>query len=298
MRTHRPIRVGAVFPTTEIGTDPDDVVAYMHGVERLGFDHVVLYDHVLGVSPSHHTGWSGRYSAKDAFHEPFVLMGFIAAVTTTIEMATGILVLPQRQTAVVAKQATEVDLLSRGRLRLGVGAGWNEPEFRALGADFSSRGARLEEQVIVLRELWAQLAVDHAGRWEQIAGLGLNPRPLRRIPIWMGGGGSNSVLDRITRIADGWFTGVGFTPNADGRAKVERVRRGLHEHGHGDDFGIESLIYEGAGEADCLARLAAYIDLGFTHVNFVTMGVGHDAVNGHLDALARFHSLIHAKVIL
>ncbi|HET9000994.1 MAG TPA: LLM class F420-dependent oxidoreductase [bacterium] len=180
------MRVGVIFPQTEIGADPRVVADFARAAEETGYQYLVAYDHVLGVVPRAE-GWIG-YTHRDMFHEPFVLFGYLAAITHRLELVSGILVLPQRQTAVVAKQAAEVDLLSGGRLRLGVGVGWNEAEFEAVGEDFRTRGARIEEQVAVLRALWTQDVVTFHGRWHRIVQAGINPLPVQRpIPIWMGG---------------------------------------------------------------------------------------------------------------
>ena len=149
------MRIGVVFPQTELGGDVGAVRAYARGAEELGFTHVLAYDHVLGADPAVYTGWAGPYDVHTTFHEPMVLYGYLAAATS-MELVTGIIILPQRQTALVAKQAAEVDLLSRGRFRLGVGLGWNAVEYEALGQDFATRGRRMDEQVGLLRRLWTE----------------------------------------------------------------------------------------------------------------------------------------------
>src|ERR671919_3158449 len=168
------MRVGAVFPQTEIGADPVAVRDYVQAAEDLGYSHLIAYDHVLGADTQFHPGWTGGYKSKDAFHEPLVAFGYMAAVTKTLELVTAILILGQRQTALVAKQAAEVDVLSGGRLRLGVGIGWNHVEYEALGEEFGTRGARIEEQIAVMRALWTQEVVNFKGRWHQITHAGLN----------------------------------------------------------------------------------------------------------------------------
>ncbi|HEY9325316.1 MAG TPA: LLM class F420-dependent oxidoreductase, partial [Candidatus Limnocylindria bacterium] len=183
------MRVGAVFPQLEIGTDPDAIAKYARTVEDLGYDHLVIFDHVLGADANRPGGWTGAYDHRSMFHEPFVLYGYLAAVTSRLRLATAVLVLGQRQTALVAKQAAEVDVLSRGRLTLGVGIGWNAVEYEALGESFTNRGRRIEEQIAVLRALWTQEVVDFKGRWHRIDRAGIDPLPVQRpIPIWMGGG--------------------------------------------------------------------------------------------------------------
>src|SRR6185437_12094649 len=199
------MRLGAIFPQTEIGNDPIAVRDYAEAVEAMGYQHILAYDHVLGANTASRPDWSGPYTSETSFHEIFVLFGYLAAVTRRVELVTGVVVLPQRQTALVAKQAAEVDVLSGGRLRLGVGVGWNDVEYQALGESFSDRGARIVEQVTVLRELWTKPIVHFEGRSHRIDGAGLNPLPIQRpIPIWMGGW-DERVLRRVGRLADGWF---------------------------------------------------------------------------------------------
>jgi probable F420-dependent oxidoreductase len=150
------VRIGVVFPQVEIGADPGAIRDYAQAVEAMGYTHILVFDHVLGANPDRPGGWKGPYTYRHSFHEPFVLFGFLAAATRLVELVTGILILPQRQTALVAKQAAAVDVLSAGRLRLGVGVGWNAVEFEALGERFTDRGKRIEEQIEVLRALWAR----------------------------------------------------------------------------------------------------------------------------------------------
>src|SRR5947199_252247 len=178
------MRVGVVFPQTEIGPDPIVVRDFVQAVEQMGFAHLAIYDHVLGADTSTRPGWRGPYTKDTQFHEPLVLFGYLAALTTSLELVTSIIILPQRQTALVAKQAAEVDVLSGGRMRLGVGLGWNKVEFEALGEDFHNRGKRIEEQIAVLRALWTEPVVDFKGEWHTIPEAGINPMPIQRsIPI-------------------------------------------------------------------------------------------------------------------
>src|SRR5580692_12661832 len=173
------MRIGVVFPQTELGGDAGVVRAYAQRAEELGFTHVLAYDHVVGADPAVHTGWDGPYDIDTQFHEPFVMFGFLAACTS-LELVTGITILPQRPTALVAKQAAEVDLLTGGRFRLGVGLGWNAVEYEALGEDFSNRGTRIGHQVDLLRRLWTERTVTHAGTYERVTGAGLAPLPVQR----------------------------------------------------------------------------------------------------------------------
>ncbi|MGO9874036.1 MAG: LLM class F420-dependent oxidoreductase, partial [Acidimicrobiia bacterium] len=219
------MKIGVVFPQTEIGADPGAVRAYVRRVEELGFEHLLAYDHVLGADPQVHTPWRGPYDVDTTFHEPFVLFGYIAALTS-LELVTGIIILPQRQTALVAKQAAEVDLLTGGRFRLGVGLGWNAVEYEALGADFSNRGRRVGEQIEVMRSLWTQRSVTHDGTYEHVTAAGLAPLPVQRpIPVWFGAA-SEPAYRRAGRLADGWFPQVAPGPALDAaRAIVDQAAR-------------------------------------------------------------------------
>ncbi len=202
--------VGLVFPQLEIGRDPRRIREYARRAERLGFEHLLAYDHVLGVDPDRE-GWSGSFDYRDPFHEPFVLFSTLASVTDRLSFVTGVLVMPQRQTALVAKQAAQVAVLSDGRLRLGAGVGWNEPEYTALGEDFDERGRRIEEQIEVCRRLWTEDVVAFDGDYHTVPRMGLNPRPAEPIPLWVGGA-ADPVLDRVARVGDGWLPPSG-TPD-------------------------------------------------------------------------------------
>jgi len=294
------VRVGAVFPQLEIGTDPDTIATYARTVENLGYDHLVIFDHVLGADSRRPEGWTGTYDHRSMFHEPFVLHGYLAAITTRLKLATAILVLPQRQTALVGKQAAEIDILTRGRLILGVGIGWNAVEYEALGMTFANRGKRIEEQIAVLRLLWTQQVVDFEGRWHHIDRAGLNPLPVQRpIPVWMGGGWDRQkrttvepVLRRIARMGDGWFTHL--PPNDDGRTGMETFRRLVREEGRDPEtVPVEGrLPAAGSGPEEWRRGIDAFQRMGMTGVELNTMGAGYRTVDEHLDALRRFRTLI------
>ena len=180
------MQLGALLPQNEIGRDPGAIRAYAQGIEECGYGHLTCYEHVLGACVSTRPDWTGPYTSEDAFHEPFLLFAYLAAVTEKLQFATCILVLPQRQTALVAKQAAELAVLSGNRFWMGVGAGWNQVEFEALGVPWPRRGARLEEQIMVLRRLWTEPCVQFSGEFHKIPNAGINPRPAEPIPIWMG----------------------------------------------------------------------------------------------------------------
>src|SRR4051812_2145062 len=187
MMDHVGVRLGVVFPQVEVGADPGGVRAFAQAAEELGYDHLLAYVHVLGADTTDRPDWPGPYRAEDQFHEIFVLFGYLAAVAPGLELVAGVLVLPQRQTALAAKQAAEIDLLTGGRFRLGVGLGWNYVEFEALGEDFTNRGRRSEEQIEVMRRLWTEPVVDFEGTWHRIPRAGINPLPVQRpIPVWIG----------------------------------------------------------------------------------------------------------------
>ena len=292
------MQVGAVFPQLEIGTDPDDIARYARTVEQLGYDHLVIFDHVLGADPSRPEGWTGVYDHRSMFHEPFVLYGYLAAVTTRLRLATAVIVLPQRQTALVAKQAAEVDVLSRGRLILGVGIGWNTVEYEALGMSFTNRGRRIEEQIAVLRALWTQEVVDFKGRWHRIDRAGLNPMPIQRpIPLWMGGGYQardrtiiEPALRRIATLADGWFTHL--PPNDDGRAGMERFGRFVKEAGRDPaSVPVEGRLPAKSGPEEWQRGIAAFRGMGMTGVELTTMGAGYRDLDEHLEALRKFREI-------
>ncbi|WP_101950900.1 LLM class F420-dependent oxidoreductase [Mycobacterium sp. 3519A] len=278
------MRIGVVFPQTELGGDASAVRAYGQRVEELGYAHLLVYDHVVGADPSVHVGWSGPYDVDTTFHEPLVMFGYLAAVTTTLELVTGVIILPQRQAVLVAKQAAEVDLLSEGRLRLGVGLGWNAVEYEALGEDFTNRGRRLTEQVEVMRRLWTERAVTFAGKHHRLTGAGLAPLPVQRpIPVWIGAS-SRPALERAGRVADGWFPMMGPGPQLDEARDI--VARSAAAAGRDPSaLGMEGRVnWRGDRRqvADDLARWAA---VGATHVSVNTMGAGLRSVDEHLAAL-------------
>ncbi|MET9269465.1 LLM class F420-dependent oxidoreductase [Kribbella sp. NPDC003557] len=277
------MKIGAVFPQLEIGADPKVVREWATTVEDAGYNHVLAYDHVLGADPAHRPGWTG-YTDKSLFHEVFVLFGYLAGITTELELVTGVLVLPQRQTALVAKQAAEVDVLSGGRLRLGVGIGWNHVEYQALGVPFKQRGAVLEEQVDVLRRLWAEPVISYDGKYHEIEEAGLNPLPGREIPIWFGGS-ADAVLRRTGRIGDGWMPQS--APDATARDQIAHIRRAAEEAGRDPGtIGIEARLTLGAvPEQDWRAFADGWRELGATHLGVNTMKLGLSRPEEHAQVL-------------
>jgi probable F420-dependent oxidoreductase len=281
------MRIGVVFPQTEIGSDPGAVREYAQAAEEMGYSHILAYDHVLGASTATRPGWRGPYTSESQFHEPLVLFGYLAGLTRQIELVTGVIILPQRQTVLVAKQAAEVDVLSGGRLRLGVGIGWNEVEYEGLNERFHNRGARLEEQIAVLRALWSDGAITYNGRWHTIDHAGINPLPVQRpIPIWIGAT-ADAALRRAARLADGWFPQR--PPDDQARAMIERLRGYLREAGQQEDaFGIEPRLSIGqTPESAWTSFVEQWRTLGATHMGINTMGAGLKSPQEHIQALQR-----------
>ncbi|HSU88460.1 MAG TPA: LLM class F420-dependent oxidoreductase, partial [Terriglobia bacterium] len=258
---------GVVFPQIEIGNDPHAIKDYAQAVEGLGYDYLLVYDHVLGAHPDREPRLTGPYTHEHPFHEPMVLFGFLAAVTRRLQLTTGIIILPQRQTALVAKQAAEVDVLSGGRLRLGIGLGWNYVEYEALGENFKNRGRRVEEQVEVLRKLWTQPLVNFKGAYHVINNAGLNPMPVQRpIPIWFGGS-TEPALRRAARLGDGWMP-AGRKPDETARDLVAQLEKYLQEAGRDRrNFGIDPWIsVAGVPKDEWRKRVEAWQSLGANHI--------------------------------
>ena len=257
------MRIGVVFPQISRSALIPRPYA-TQAAESLGYTHLLAYDHVLGANAGSRPGWSGAYRHSDQFHEVMVLLAYVAGLTETLELVTGVLILPQRQTALVAKQTAEVDLLSGGRLRLGIGIGWNDVEYEALSEDFGNRGRRSEEQIDVLRRLWTNELVTYEGRWHTVAGGGINPLPVQRlIPVWFGEM-DERVLKGLARLGDGWMPQGG----PDGRLTVQ---------GTPDDWARER---------------AGWRDLGATHVSVTTTGAGLQTPQDHIDAITRFKEAV------
>lgn len=281
------MRIGAIFPQTEFGNDPAAVREYARAVEAMGYSHILAYDHVLGASTATRPDWRGPYTSDTPFHEPFVLFSYMAAITQQIEFVTGVIILPQRQTALVAKQAAEVDVLSGGRLRLGIGVGWNAVEYQALNKNFNDRGKRSEEQITVLRQLWTEPVVTFRGRWHTIDAAGINPLPVQRpIPIWIGGGAA-ATLERVGRMGDGWF------PQRPPDDKAKAMIRQIHEHAAAAGrypalIGIEArLSISQVPELEWADYAERWRKLGASHLGVNTMGNGFTSPEQHLDTLWR-----------
>jgi probable F420-dependent oxidoreductase len=280
---------GVVFPQTQMPPDRQAIRDFVVAADELGYDHMLAYDHVLGAIPEQHVGWSGPYDHSHPFHEPLVLFGHISALAPKMELVTGVLVLPQRQTALVAKQAVLIDLLTHGRFRLGVGVGWNPVEYHALGQDFRTRGARLEEQVELLRALWTAPIIAFEGEFHDVRGVALRPLPIQRpIPIWFGTNSTPKTLARVGRIGDGWI--VQGLPDDDRRRDLETIleARSASARAH-DGLGVQGRVNVAELDADQIATESErWRALGATHLAVNTMRTaGVATLDEHLASLQR-----------
>lgn len=286
------LSLGAVLPTNEIGADPGAIRDYAQAVEGLGFDHLLIYDHVLGADPSVHQ-MTGPYTDEHPFHEVFVTLGFIAAHTRTLGLATAVLVLPQRQTALVAKQAAQLAVLSDNRFRLGVGSGWNQVEYAVLNENFRNRGRRQEEQIALMRALWSDHLVDFEGEFHSVRAAGIEPRPTAPIEVWFGGAHPKQ-LERTARIGDGWFP-IG-APNADSEAMVETLRGHLRDHGRdADNFPIEPQAqFRGGNPELWVSHAERWGAMGATAMSIATMNAGLPDIDAHIEAIRQYRDAVTA----
>jgi probable F420-dependent oxidoreductase len=278
------MRIGVVFPQTELGGDVGAVRAYAQGAEELGYQHIMAYDHVVGADPEVYKGWNGPYNVRTTFHEPMVLYGYLAAMTS-LELVTAIIILPQRQTVLAAKQAAEVDLLSNGKFRFGVGIGWNQVEYEALGQDFRTRGKRLEEQITLMRRLWTEQTVTFEGRFDKVVGAGIAPLPVQRpIPIWLGAQ-SPRAYERAGRMADGWFPQMSPGPQLD--EAIQLVAQAATQAGRDPaSLGMDGRLSWREDRESVATEFRQWQDAGATHVSVNTMGAGLKTADDHLGALA------------
>lgn len=289
---------GVIFPQCEIGSDPETIRAYAKTAEEVGYSQLYAYDHVLGVDPTNRPGFDGPYDYEDPFYEPLALFSHLGAVTTDIELITGVLILPQRQTALVAKQAATIDVLTDGRLTLGVGVGWNEAEYMALGADFRIRGARVDEQLEVLRELWTNDVVDYDGQFHQLPAVGINPRPAQQpIPIWIGGG-AERVLERAGRRGDGWLVPSRWKHPDTSLDGFEQSLQTVHEHRRTgpraeDEFAVVARTTLGSDDPDrWVERIREWKQAGATHLAVSTMGAGLTTPSDHIATIRRYKAAV------
>ena len=288
------MRIGVFLPQPEMGCDPIAIRDYAQAVEYLGYDHISSLDHVLGANSESRPGWNPPFDHNDLIHEPFVLFGYLSAFTKKIELVTSIVILPQRQTALVAKQAAEIDVLSNGRMRLGIGTGWNDVEYEALGEDFHNRGRRSEEQIEVLRALWTQESVTYNGRWHKITDAGIKPLPIQRpIPVWIGGD-AEIVLKRIARIGDGWFPP--FTPDENSHAIIDKLHFYAREAGRDPtEIGVEGRVRISSGSTDeWINEVETWHDIGATHLSVSTWKAGLSFPDDHISLIQRFKKEVNS----
>ena len=283
------MRIGAVYPQIELGGDPNALDKIGRALESMQFDHLVMYDHVLGaVHENRNPPLWGPYTQHDPFHDPFVAFGYLAGITQHLEFVTGVLVLPQRQTPLVAKQATDVDLLSNGRLCLGVGIGWNYVEYDALGQSFRTRGRRMDEQIPFLRRLWSEVEIEWQGEFDRISRANLAPRPKRRIPIYCGGI-SDPAYRRAAKLADGFIF-------ADHEMAIESAwpqlkdylaREGRPVSGFGAHSFVMGRDLKALPARDAADALQRWRDAGGTHASIVSMGRSFGDARRHIDYFAQ-----------
>jgi probable F420-dependent oxidoreductase len=281
------MKVGVIYPQAELGGDPKALRRFAQAAEELGYDHLVMYDHVIGASHEDRDPpiW-GPYTEKTPFHDPLVAFGYLSGLTKRIEFVTGILIAPQRQTVLVARQTADVDLMSGGRLRLGVGAGYNPLEYHAMGADFSARGRKLNEQIPYLRRLWSEESISYEGRYDQIDRANIVPRPRRQIPIWCGGF-AEAMFKRAVAMADGFIFGYGL--GDDAMVGWRRVQELLAAAARPTaEFGAQFLMHPPEGpysDEETVAGAHRLAEAGATHASLYTMDRGFAEVDEHIDYL-------------
>jgi probable F420-dependent oxidoreductase len=281
-------RLGAIFPTRDIAADRVAVRDWAQAAAGLGFDFIEVPDHVVGVERQAMAGFTPLYDIEAAFHEAFVTLAYVAAVADGLELATGVLILPQRQAVLVAKQAAQLDILCGGRLRLGVGVGWNPLEYEALGEDWATRGRRQGEQIALMNRLWTERTVSFAGTFHTVTAAGLNPMPIQRpIPVWFGGS-SEATLRRAAALGQGWIPLGGPTEERVGQ--LQRLRGYLRDAGRDPaQFGIEVWIPAGKGGPDEWRRLAdAWARHAITHVGFYASGQNIGPLDRQIAAMRSF----------
>jgi probable F420-dependent oxidoreductase len=282
------LQIGVVFPQTEFPSDPLAIQDFAQAAEDLGYQHLLAYDHLLGANPKREGGWSGPYTYTDPFQEPLLLFSYLAGLTERLSFITGIIILPQRETVLFAKQAATLDVLCQGRLRVGIGLGWNKVEYIAQNKDFHNRGAHIEEQVQLLRKLWTEELVTFEGRWHTIPDAGLNPLPIQRpIPLWFGGH-ADAVLRRVSRIGDGWLPN--YRSAEDAAEPLAKLQAYAREAGRDPSkIGIEPrLRYEDGDAAAWRALAEGWERAGATHLTVITMGAGFTTPAEHIQAIRRY----------
>lgn len=281
------MEIGAVFPHNEIGTDPQAIKDYAQGVEELGVTHLLIYDHVLGADRDRPGGFEGPYDKDVAFHEPFTTFAFIAAVTKKLDMITTVMILPQRQTVLVAKQAAELAILSNNRFKLGIGVGWNTVEYTGLNENFKNRGKRQEEQVELMRLLWESEVLEYKGDYHHIDKASINPRPSKSVPIWFGGG-APQLIERCADLGDGWIPLMG--PNEAARKTLAAIKEKRKSKGlEWDNFGVQAQAQYAGGDAERWNKHAEkWRNLGASHLAIATHNAEPTNVDGHLGRIKEY----------
>ena len=288
------MKLGVVLPHNESGSDPAKIRDFALGIEDLGADHLLVYDHVLGADPDRPGGWRGMYDSNVAFHEPLTFLSFIAGITKTIELVTTVMILPQRQTALVAKQAAELQILSGNRFRLGAGTGWNKIEYEALGIPFEHRGARQAEQIELLKRFWNEDVFSFEGRFHRVDAAGINPRPTAPIPVWFGGS-AKPLLKRCARMGDGWMPLMGA--NAAAKEAIDYLQAVRAEAGLSwNNFGIQAQAQFAGGNPERWAsHYEKWLNLGATHMAFATHNAEPTSVDGHLKRIEEYFAVIQGN---
>ena len=299
------MKFGAVFPHSELANDYGAVKEFAQAVEAMGFNHIVAAEHVLGANTASRPNWNGPYDLGTVFYDPFVLFSYMAGVTSKLGFVTGVLILPQRQAVLVAKQAACLDLLCGGRLRLGIGTGWNEVEYEALGMSFADRGKMFDDQIEVLRALWTQPAVTYQSALHTVTDAGINPLPRQRpIPLWFGGGGAhgiwknpkvNRVIRRIARVGDGWMPP--FEPNDEGAELLDILKTCCQEYGRNpSEIGLEAhILVQRQHERQWADTVEAWRRLGASHVAINTMYDGLSGLAAHLKRFEEVKAILPAS---
>ena len=287
------MKTGIVLPHHEIGTDPGAIRAFVKGAEELGAAHIMIYDHVVGADRNRPGGFEGPYDKDVQFHEPFTFFSYVAALTTRIELVTGIVILPQRQTALVAKQAAELAILSENRLRLGIGTGWNAVEYEVLNEVFANRGRRQEEQVELMRRFWQEDCFSYEGKYHQFTLAGINPRPSQPVPIWFGGG-APTLLDRCARLGDGWMPVTG--PDKRAEAAIESMRATRQAAGLSwESFGIHAQVQAREDMAESWQEnYNEWQAMGATDLSIATHNAGYKSVDEHLQVLETWLGVVNS----
>jgi probable F420-dependent oxidoreductase len=292
-------RLGIAYPQAVIGSAPETLAAFAAVAEQDGFAHLALYDHVLGADRAVWPELVGPWRAEHEFHDVFVALGFLASATSSIELSTQVLILPQRQAAAVARQAASVAQLCGNRLRLGIGVGWNPVEFQALGADFGTRGKLVDEQLDVMTRLLTGEIVDYRGRWHTLDHVAINPVPNQAIPLWFGGTVSKT-FERVARHGDGWIT-LYDRPGDTVQRRLDRLRRAAVRQGREpDQIGVDVWIsMGGTTAADWRHEIEGWRGHGVTHLTLNTgfRALHHEPIESnelqaHVDGARRFRDAV------